>query len=343
MKTLIAHAYRVYRFRSNAYAPLATLLVLLCATTPLSAQGFNSPPLNPAANNFAPPPLNNNPGGLQPVPRVASNPNQATNNNSVFRPQTPVVNNPQNTFQNTTPSTTSAAETDPNSPTIANRNLLQMFHDGGWMMYPIALCSFVLTVFIFERLVMLRPGRVIPRPFVRRLIEQLQQQQIDREEALELCERNPSLFATILVAAVKRYGRSAVEVEQAVVDAGERVAGHLRKHLRILNSISNVAPLLGLLGTVLGMIEAFNAISNADPSARSTLLAGGIGHAMLTTAGGLMVAIPAYLAYMYFLGRTDKLLIEMDRHAQQVVEAISAEGLAENDTSRSRGRSKRAA
>ncbi len=226
---------------------------------------------------------------------------------------------------------------------IPVRNLLQIFHDGGWMMYPIALCSFVLTVFTFERLIHLRRGRVIPRPFVKRLIEQLQQQQIDREEALELCERNPSPIATILSAAVKKYGRPAVEVEQAVLDAGERESNLLRRNMRLLNAISNVSPLLGLLGTVLGMIQAFNDISSAQAMGRPDLLAGGISQALLTTAAGLLVAIPAYLLYMFFLGLTDKLILEMDSHAQRLVEVVSAEGLQENDTSRNRSRSRKAA
>ncbi len=226
---------------------------------------------------------------------------------------------------------------------IPIKSLLQIFHDGGWMMYPIALCSFVLTVFTFERLIHLRTGRVIPRPFVKRLIEQLQQQQIDREEALELCERNPSPIASIFSAAVKKYGRPAVEVEQAVLDAGERESNSLRRNMRLFNAISNVAPLLGLLGTVLGMIQAFNDISSAQAMGRPDLLAGGISQALLTTAAGLLVAIPAYLLYMFFLGLTDKLIIEMDRHAQRLIEVISAEGLQENDTSRNRSRSRKAA
>lgn len=222
-------------------------------------------------------------------------------------------------------------------------SLLQMFHDGGWMMYPIALCSFILTVFTFERLINLRTGRVIPRPFVKRLIEQLQQQQIDKEEALELCDRNPSPIASILTAAVKKYGRPAVEVEQAVLDAGERESNLLRRNMRLLNAISNVSPLLGLLGTVLGMIQAFNDISSAQAMGRPDLLAGGISQALLTTAAGLLVAIPAYLLYMFFLGRTDKLIMEIDSHAQRLVEVVSAEGLQENDTSRSRSRARKAA
>jgi biopolymer transport protein ExbB len=226
---------------------------------------------------------------------------------------------------------------------IGNASLLKMFHDGGLMMYPIAICSFVLMVFSFERFIHLRTGRVIPRPFVKRLIEQLQQQQIDREEGLELCERNPSPIASILAAAVKRYGRPAVEIEQAVLDAGERESNNLRRHMRLLNAISNVSPLLGLLGTVLGMIQAFNDIAGAQAMGRPEMLAGGIGQALLTTAAGLLVAIPAYLMYMYFLGHTDRLIMEMDRHAQRLVDAISAEGLQENDTSRTRARTRRAA
>jgi biopolymer transport protein ExbB len=222
------------------------------------------------------------------------------------------------------------------------RSLLQIFHDGGILMYPIAICSFVMMAFFFERFIALRPGRVIPRPFINRLLEQLEQQQIDREEASELCSRNPSPMSQIAAAALKRYGRPAVEVEQMVLDAGERVTNQLRRYLRIFSAISNVSPLLGLLGTVLGMIEAFNAISSGNGIGRPDVLAGGISTALLTTAAGLVVAIPAYLAYMYFVGRTDRLVMEMDQYAQRVVEAVCSEGIQESE-SRSRSRTRRAA
>jgi biopolymer transport protein ExbB len=211
------------------------------------------------------------------------------------------------------------------------------------MMYPIALCSFIMTVFTFERYIYLRTGRVIPRPFVKRLIEQLQQQQIERDEAIELCERNPSPMAAILMAAVKKYGKPAVEVEQAVLDAGERESNQLRRYMRLFSAISNVAPLLGMLGTVTGMIQSFRDISGSQAMGRPEALAGGISEALLTTAAGLMVAIPAYLLYIYFLGRTDRLIMEMDSHAQRLVEIISAEGLQENDSTRTRTRSRKAA
>ncbi len=126
------------------------------------------------------------------------------------------------------------------------------------------------------------------------------------------------------------------------MDAGERVTGQLRNYLRLFNAISNLTPLLGLLGTVLGMIDAFNTIAQADAMGRPELLASGIGAALLTTAAGLCVAIPAYAAYAFFVGRTDRLIMEMDSYAQNVVEQISAEALQEN-SGRSRSRSRRSA
>jgi biopolymer transport protein ExbB len=255
---------------------------------------------------------------------------------------TPIGANPVGSNGSLSPTTASSTEPSKESA-IPVRNLLQIFHDGGVMMYPIALCSFILTVFAFERFIHLRNGRVIPRPFVKRLIEQLQQQQIDRDEAIELCERNPSPMAAILCAGVKRYGRSAVEIEQAVLDAGERESNQLRRYMRLLSAISNVSPLLGMLGTVMGMIQSFNDISGSQAMGRPEMLAGGISEALLTTAAGLIVAIPAYLLYMYFLGRTDQLTMEMDSFAHKLVEVISAEGLQEHEGSRSRTRTRKAA
>ena len=224
------------------------------------------------------------------------------------------------------------------SATIPMTSLFGAIREGGIMMLPIIVCSFALMVFIFERFLYLRRNRVIPRPFIRGVIEQLEQQQLDRDEAIALCEENGSPTAELFLAALKRYGRPSVEVEQAVLDAGERVTNSLRSYLRLFSTISNVTPLLGLLGTVLGMIEAFNAIARTGAMGKPELLAGGIGQALLTTAAGLFVAIPAYTAYAFFLARADKLIIEMDTHVQRVIELVSAEGLQESGRSRSRSR-----
>lgn len=231
---------------------------------------------------------------------------------------------------------TDAAAADDSS--IRMNNIISIIREGGVLMIPIILCSIVLLVFVFERAMFLRKGKIIPRPFVRGVLEQLEQQQLDREEAIALCEENDSPIAELFTAALKKWGRPAVEVEQAVLDAGERVVSLLRKYLRLFSAISNLTPLLGLLGTVLGMIDAFNSIAGADAMGRPELLASGIGAALLTTAAGLCVAIPAYAAYAFFIGRVDKLTLEMDLLAQNVVELISAEALQSGSRSRSRAR-----
>jgi len=315
--------------RASRALVLAPAIVAMLAQLALSQvpngfpqQGYSSPAVMAVPSNGAPQMGTGWSSG--PDARIAANTNSTSS--SLSNPSAPAS------------AADSAAE-----GKIPIRSLLQIFHDGGLIMYPIALCSFITMVFFFERLIFLRQGRVIPRPFVKRVIEQLEQQQIDRDEAIELCSRNPSPIAQVFIAALKRYGRPAVEVEQVVLDAGERVTNQLRKYMRLFSAISNVSPLLGLLGTVLGMIEAFNSIAGSDAIGRPEVLAGGISQALLTTAAGLLVAIPAYLAYMFFLGRTDRLVIEMDSYAQQVIDAISSEGLQENDSSRTRSRSRRAA
>jgi len=212
--------------------------------------------------------------------------------------------------------------------TIPTKNLLGVLRDGGLLMIPIAACSFILLVFVFERAISLRRGRVIPRPFVRRFLEQLREGQLSADEALKLCAENRSPVAEVFGAAVRKWGRPSVEVEQAIIDAGERVTNGLRRYLRLFNGVATISPLLGLLGTVLGMITAFNAIVNAGAMGRPELLAGGISQALLTTAAGLTVAIPALIAYLFFVSRVDRLIINIDSLGQQVVDLISAEAIA---------------
>lgn len=219
---------------------------------------------------------------------------------------------------------------------IPTKNLLDVLRDGGLLMIPIAGCSFILLVFVFERAISLRRGRVIPRPFVRRFLEQLREGQLDAEEALRLCEENRSPVAEVFGAAVRKWGRPSVEVEQAIIDAGERATNGLRRYLRLFNGISTISPLLGLLGTVLGMINAFNAIVTAGAMGRPELLAGGISQALLTTAAGLSVAIPALIAYLFFVSRVDRLIISIDSLGQQVVELISAESISAQGRRRSK-------
>jgi biopolymer transport protein ExbB len=136
--------------------------------------------------------------------------------------------------------------------------------------------------------------------------------------------------ANVFKAGMERWGRPAVEVEQAILDAGERASNKLRRYLRLINGIATVCPLLGLLGTVLGMIQAFDSIATvvpgtADPKA---LIATGISQALLTTAAGMTVAIPALIAYLFFSSRVDKHVMEIDTLGMKVVNLVSAEAVA---------------
>ncbi|MGB7347608.1 MAG: MotA/TolQ/ExbB proton channel family protein [Pirellulaceae bacterium] len=207
---------------------------------------------------------------------------------------------------------------------------------GGWLMLPLAICSLIVLALSMERMVALRRGRVIPRPFVRRFTECVEDGQLSYEEATEICKEFDCPVSEVFHAALRRWGRPMLEIEQAVMDAGDRVAERLRRFLRVFHAISNVAPLIGLLGTVIGMIQAFDMISSQDSIGRPEVLAGGISVALMTTAGGLCVAIPAYLAYMYFSSKSDRYLGEIDKLCQRVVDSISAEGLEDAGTRKKR-------
>lgn len=222
----------------------------------------------------------------------------------------------------------------PADESVVERNLFSIIRKGGVMMAPILACSFLTLVFVFERFISLRRGRVIPAPFVKRFLHQLREGKLDKEEALEMCRESPSPVGDVFAGAVKRWGRPTVEVEQAVLDSLERAAIGLRRYLRLLNAVANVGPLCGLLGTVIGMIKLFGEIGKTDAMGRSELLAGGISEALLATAGGLSVAIPSLCFYVYFASRVERLGHDMDLLGQEVVGLISAEGLAEAKSAR---------
>src|SRR3990170_595616 len=156
---------------------------------------------------------------------------------------------------------------------VPTRSLFDMLVAGGPLMIPIALASFLLLLITFERLISLRRRRVVPRLFVERFLLQLREGALDRAEALERCDEEPSHIARVFAAALRKWGKSAVEVEQAVLDEGERIGNTLRRYLRVVNGISTVSPLLGLAGTVWGMMHAFNVIATNSAMGRAEMLA----------------------------------------------------------------------
>lgn len=241
------------------------------------------------------------------------------------------------------PPGTPAVEPAQSSISIPYKNLFDILREGGPMMAPLFACSFITLVFVMERTVSLRRGRVIPRPFVKRFLHQVREGKLDREGALELCQESGSPVSEVFAATVKKWGRPAVELEQTIIDAGDRVSNGLRRYIRLFNAVATISPLMGLLGTVFGMIRLFNAISTADAMGRTELLAAGISEALFTTAAGLVIAIPALCCYLWFVSRVEKLLMQIDTLAQELASLISAEALHDERHAKLRAKNRPAA
>ena len=223
---------------------------------------------------------------------------------------------------------TSPVKTEPEKTYLIPTEPLELFKAGGFSMWPLLLASIISLWFALERLVVLRRSRVIPRAFVNRFIQHLEQGKLNAETALRLCEENQSPISDVFAHGVRKWGKASVEVEQAILDGGERQVALLRTHLRIIHGVYTISPLLGLLGTVAGMIMSFNELAQGGDTDRMQRLAGGVGVALITTASGLFVAIPSFVIYMLLSGRVDGLIIEMDSLGQKVVNLISSDGLA---------------
>lgn len=221
--------------------------------------------------------------------------------------------------QATTPTPGSQSE-------VIAESMLEIFRQGGPLMWALAAGSIIMLTFFIERLIALQRSRVIPHGFVTGFMQQLENGTLKKEEALTRCLENNSPVARVFAYAINKWNRPAREIEQAVLDGGQREVSHLRRNLRVLNAVATVSPLLGLLGTVLGMIYTFQKIaSDSTGMGNAEQLAAGISMALLTTAAGLTVAIPALLSYLYFVGRVDRLVGEIDDLSYRVAQLVSEE------------------
>jgi biopolymer transport protein ExbB len=167
---------------------------------------------------------------------------------------------------------------------------------------------------------------VIPRDFVSRFLERLASGKLDRDRAAELCRANESAVARIFGQVIRYWGQPAAEIRLAI---GHDTAGELaelRRNVRVLNGTATLAPLLGLLGTVVGMIEAFEAVSGQTGGAsKSSMLAHGISLALVATAVGLAIAIVSVTAYYFLLNRIDMLVRELDDQTRRVIDLVSGD------------------
>jgi len=194
---------------------------------------------------------------------------------------------------------------------------------GGPVMWPILLCSIIAAAIVLERLWTLQRKRVIPRELTDRVWKLVETRTLNDQHIRALSQNSP--LGRILGAGLANRHHGREIMKEVIEDTGRHVVHELERFLNTLGTIAAISPLLGLLGTVTGMIEAFEAITSegvGDPRA----LSGGIGEALITTAAGLLVAIPALFAYRYLRGLVDFLVVEMEKEAMKLVQAFDRMG-----------------
>jgi biopolymer transport protein ExbB len=192
---------------------------------------------------------------------------------------------------------------------------------GGVLMWPIILCSIVAAAIILERLWTLQDRRVLPPDLTRKVWKLVETNQIN-DKVIGALEQNSPLGKLLAAGLANRHRPREVLMER-LEDTGRHVVYELERFLNTLGTIAGVSPLLGLLGTVTGIIKAFNAI-NSGGSGDPRLLSGGIAEALIATAAGLCVAIPSLIAYRYLRGRVDRIVVEMEKDAMRLADAVEA-------------------
>jgi biopolymer transport protein ExbB len=197
--------------------------------------------------------------------------------------------------------------------------MIEIVKSGGWLMAPIILCAIVALGITLERFWTLRSRRVIPEDLTNKVWGWVKKDELDQKQIQSLHQGSP--LGQILAAGLVTRDRDRTVMKEAIEDTGRHVVHELERYLETLGTIAAISPLLGLLGTVVGMIKTFAAITSHGVGS-PTALAGGIAEALITTAAGLSVAIPALLAYRYYRNRIDTLVVTMEKEAIKFVEAL---------------------
>lgn len=198
---------------------------------------------------------------------------------------------------------------------------MELFQQGGILMYLILLGSVIGLAVFLERLFHLHRARINTDKFMSRIRKLVTEQKV--REAITLCEATPGPVAHIVGSGMARAARTRGEIKESIEDAGLQEVPRLEKNLVVLATIAHISPLLGLLGTVLGMIRAFRTIEEMRGMVSPSDLAGGIWEALLTTAFGLVVAILAYVGYNYLVSRVGKMVLEMETSASELLNLLS--------------------
>jgi biopolymer transport protein ExbB len=197
----------------------------------------------------------------------------------------------------------------------------ELVRAGGPFMWPIIACSIAAVGILLERLWTLQRKRVLPEELIKRVSQLAETNQVN-PKVIEALEKNSPL-GRVMAAALANRDRGRDIMMERVQDTGRHVVHELERFLNSLGTIASISPLLGLLGTVAGIINAFNAVmlgGMGDPRA----LAGGISEALITTAGGLAVAIPSFIAYRYLRGKVERIVIDMEKIAVSFADSLGA-------------------
>lgn len=193
---------------------------------------------------------------------------------------------------------------------------------GGWIMLPIIMCSIAAAGIVAERLWTLRPSRVTPPHLLGQVWKLIKDKKLSNQKLKEL--RADSPLGEILAAGLANSKHGREIMKECIEEAAARVIHDLERYLNALGTIAGIAPLLGLLGTVLGMIEIFSAFMGSGMS-NASLLASGISKALITTAAGLIVAIPALFFHRFLMRRVEELVIGMEQEAIKLVEVVQGD------------------
>lgn len=196
--------------------------------------------------------------------------------------------------------------------------MLEIVQSGGWLMVPILLCSAIAAAICVERFWTLQQSRVAPKNLLAQVWSMLKKKEIDPQKIRQL--RNQSALGQIFAAGISNSRRGREIMKESMEEAAGQVMHELERYLTPLQSIASVAPLLGLLGTVVGMIKVF-ALMVQNPG-NANVLAGGISQALITTAAGLSIAIPALFLVGYFQRRVDALVVTMEQEAIKLVDIM---------------------
>lgn len=199
-------------------------------------------------------------------------------------------------------------------------NLIDMFLKGGSIMWPILACSIIGLAVIIERYIVIRKSKINVAAFLIKIRGMLKKK--DVEAAMQYCLEEKSPVSNIIRKGLRKYKLGHQRVKEAIEDAGKQEIYKLEKGLSILATVAGVAPMLGFLGTVTGMVSAFMTIQDLQGAVSPSDLAGGIWEALITTVFGLIVGIIALLFYNYFLGRINRLVSEMEVVSNDVVDVM---------------------